>query len=271
MSKLIVVKLGTKYLLGRFAKRDHQLDPFVFSDVARQIMQTRQEQETGVIIVSSGAVAAGWRSVWQREHSFPSAEERGFASIGTRHLLNHWGDAFALYGKDIAQIWVTRANLQNDEELRGIRATITLALEAEAIPILNENDAAAALRWSPEHTIGNNDRLARHVAHLVGAKAVLFLTDVSGVYKNDPSHNQAARMYAEVSSLAVMHGPHAFTTGLLGRGDMQTKLEEALYCFQIGMRAAIAGAENDVIVRFARGERVGTMIGNQTRLKEEQS
>lgn len=201
-----------------------------------------------MIIVSSGAVREGQYAFL----SFPRLPPKNlYAGIGAPYLYQRWSDAFERRGKNIAQILVTTTNLQNAGERKSIAAAIAACHQNSIMPIINENDMIA----DREHCIGDNDRLAKIIAELTYADAVLFLTHVGGVYEDDPLHNPRARQYAEIDARMALTNPW------LTRG-MASKLLEAVQCFAMGMRVSIAGVNGDTISKFVAGEPVGTMIGN---------
>jgi glutamate 5-kinase len=119
-----------------------------------------------------------------------------------------------------------------------------------------------------EKGFSENDKLARMVAFLINADAVLFLTNKRGIYREDPKNNPHARLYKEINarvkpeSIGISNG-----TSKTGTGGMMAKWKEASHCAKRGMRVAIAGNEKDVIVRFVKGESVGTRIGTATKIK----
>lgn len=261
MGGLIVLKVGTKNLMV-----GGHLDQGVFNDLARQTAEVQKDGKK-VLIVSSGAVQAGRErlsSLGFNENNFIKKE---MAGIGARHLLNRWGEAFACYNKEISQFWLTYANLQDNNERKSIRTGILNCLDVGLVPIVNENDVISdAEIVFMEKKFSENDRLARMTASLVSAEGVLFLTDAGGIYEEDPRKNPKARMYEEIN-------PFVFGTKIIsgisdvGRGGIETKIEEAKACFLAGMRVSVAGMEGDVLIKFCRGESVGTKLGKFPRFK----
>lgn len=202
-----------------------------------------------IALISSAAVRAGQENFKGMSSVFRLGKREQWAGIGTRHLLKRWGDAFDDFGKEIAYLLVSRATLRDSGEKQAICSAIKDYQRCGIIPILNENDVAL------ENEGGGNDRLATEIAYLTGANGVLFLTECGGVYEKDPARYQGVRRYAEIDPRTALTNPW------LEHG-MGKKLLEAVRCFAMGMRTAIAGLEYNSIQKFVSGEPVGTMISN---------
>lgn len=261
----LVVKFGTANLLNQFG----QFGQAIFDDFARQIVEL-QNQGTEVIIVSSGAIKAGRESMESLEASTMHLDKKDLAGIGARHLMNSWGKSFENYGKEVGQVWVTFGNWANEGERNSIQSSIFDYLQGGVVPVLNENDVISDREIKlMDKMISENDRLAKMIASLVGADAVLFLTEAGGIYEEDPRKNPQARLYEEIDAwekselIGISRG-----TSRTGAGGMTAKWKEASRCAKKGMLVAIAGNEKDVILRFVRGESVGTKIGTVTKFKE---
>lgn len=261
MRRILVLKIGTKNLMT-----GDRLNQNIFDDIARQVVAIRQE-EIKVLIVSSGAIQAGRERMTDLGENFDGLTKKDLAAVGSRHLLNRWGEAFNVYKKEISQFWVTYANWQNPEELERIKTGIFNCLNNGLTPIINENDPVSDPEIvSMEKGFSENDRLARMVAILIRAQSVLFLTDAGGIYEEDPQINPNARMYQEINPF-VFKLQKLSGISELGRGGIRAKIEEARKCFLAGMKVAIAGTEEDVLIKFSRGEEVGTKLGKFSRFK----
>jgi len=257
----LVVKIGTANLC-----RSGRLCQNIFNDLARQIA-VLIDKGLELVVVSSGAIRAGRERMGEGTLCL---HKKDLAGIGARHLMNRWGDAFAFYGREVGQVWVTYANWTHKGERASIQSCISNYLDSRmVVPVINEADVISDREIKlMEKGFSENDRLARMIAVLVGADAVLFLTDNGGIYTEDPEKNPHARLYEEISiharpeSVGISSG-----TSKTGIGGMMAKWSEASYCAKKGMTVAIAGNEKDVILRFAKGESVGTKMGTVTRLK----
>lgn len=220
-------------------------------------------------MVTSGAVRAG------RECAFKidldgHLDKKLLAALGSRYLLNMWGSAFEQYGYGVAQVWVTNTNLQNPMECASIRAVIDSCAQLRVVPLINENDVISDDEIKlMDAGISENDNLARYIARVVDAKAILFLTEVGGVFDKDPLLFKNARKYQSISH-AVFADSNPVSTSSGGSGGLKTKLDAAFGSHNDGMRVAIAGpAENEVVIRFMKGKRVGTVVGDKTEFYHE--
>jgi len=269
----LVVKFGTANLCGR----DGRLDIAIFRRFAGQIIELNNSG-VEVVIVSSGAIKAGKEAlegVAGKDKINDAIESGDFgkkelAGIGSRHLLDMWWAAFSYFYKEIAQVWVTYGNWENEGERQSIKSSILNYLKVGVIPVINENDVVSSEEIElMDRKISENDRLAGMIASLIGADAVLFLTDEGGIYESDPKKNPKTKMYEEVYMFATLE-ELGISDGVSesGTGGMAAKFNEASWCAKRGMQVAIAGNEDDVILKFVRGESVGTRIGRKTKFKE---
>ncbi len=265
-TKCFVVKFGTENLFGGNAHFHQE----TFNDYARQIVSLHK-QGIEIIIVSSGAIAAGRERLKVLHKDEASFSKKELASIGTRHLCNMWGDAFEIHGLDIAPILVTYANWKDKKERQSIKKSILGCCGKGIVPVVNENDVVSDEEiLLMEKGFSENDRLARMTGVLVRADGVLFLTNVSGIYESDPKHDPKAKRFAEINYKEAqehemfMHSSRSIN----GRGGMGTKVREAVVCKRKlpDAHVVVAGSEENVIVLFAHGESVGTLFCEQTTL-----
>lgn len=256
--KRIVVKFGTQNLMN-----EGRLDQLIFNDVARQIVYLLKIG-IEVVIITSGAVQAGRErlDLLSKEVNW---EKKSIAGIGTRHLLNKWGSAFDQYGYEIGEILITHANWQDEQELKSIKKTMTDYMQSAFVPVVNENDVVSDRELkSWKNKISENDQLASMVAELTGADAILFLTDVGGIFDKNPQ-DLSARMYSVININALP--PELLkiskTASANGAGGMEAKLQWASDCVRGGMYAVIGGLqEEDAILRFVRQEPIGTLLAD---------
>lgn len=253
--KRIVVKLGTSTLTG--GARAISAPRIV--DLARQVSEL-QGQGKQVILVSSGAIAAGREAL-----GFPALPrhlpaKQMLAAVGQPHLMALYERMFAIYGARAAQVLITRADLADRRRYLNARNTLEALLHAHVIPVINENDTVA----TEEIRFGDNDNLSAQVANLVEADMLVLLTDQDGLYTADPRQDPAAQLIREVGpeafSDALWQSARGSTTGL-GTGGMLTKLQAADLARHGGTLVIIAqGAEPDALLRLARGESLGTRL-----------
>lgn len=251
MSRRIVVKLGTSVLTGGGAR----LDRPQMVDLARQCAALHRQGHE-LIVVSSGAVAAG-REVL----GFPTLAEsittrQMLAAVGQSRLMQVWGAFFEIHGLAVAQILLTRADVESRARYLNARDTLRALLEHGIVPIINENDAVAF----DEIKVGDNDTLSAMVAVLAEANLLLLLTDQKGLFTADPRADPHAELIPEVQAvdddLRLLAGG---SVSGLGTGGMATKLQAAEIATRAGIDVVIAaGRQPDVIGRLAVGEPLGT-------------
>jgi len=253
----LIVKFGTANLCNE----NGQLDQDIFNDFARQVVEL-QNEGLEVVIVSSAAIKAGRERIESLGLERRMLDKKELAGIGARHLMNRWGNAFEVYGRDVTQIWVTYSNWNDRGEKGSIKSSILNSLNSGVVPIINESDVVSD--WEiklMDQGISENDRLAKMTAFLIEADGVLFLTDEGGIYEQDPKINPQAKLYKEISAYAqpeligISNNPSKY-----GSKGMRAKFEEAAECAKGGMRVVIAGREKNVILRFVKGESPGTKI-----------
>lgn len=251
----IVIKLGTSTLTGG----EKKLSAPRLVDLARQVTAL-QAAGRQVVLVSSGAIAAGREAL-----GFPTLPGRlpakqMLAAVGQPRLMAIYEQFFAIYGARVAQVLLTRADLDDRRRYLNARNTLEALLHQRVLPIINENDTVAV----EEIRIGDNDNLSALAANLIEADLLVLLTDQEGLYTADPRHDPQARLIREVS-------PAPFPTELwqaaggseggLGTGGMVTKLQAADLARHGGTTVVIAsGGEPDVLLRLARGEALGTRL-----------
>jgi isopentenyl phosphate kinase len=175
-ARRIVIKVGSSVLA-----RDGHLRSRVFGDIARQVASLLDEGRE-VVIVSSGAIAVGSRTLgWDGPgHSIP--EKQAAAAVGQIGLIDLYGRRFAKYGRKVAQVLVTRVGLEDRDRFLNARHTLKKLLELGVVPIVNENDTVA----TDEIRFGDNDNLSATVLNLVGGDLLVILTDVDGLYADAP-------------------------------------------------------------------------------------
>jgi glutamate 5-kinase len=251
----IVVKLGTSTLTDG----EKKLSAPRLVDLVRQITAL-QASGRQVVLVSSGAIAAGREIL-----GFPSLPKylpvkQMLAAVGQPRMMAMYEQYFTIYGAQVAQVLLTRADLADRRRYLNARDTLDALILQHVIPIVNENDTVA----TEEIRIGDNDNLSAQVANLIEADLLVLLTDQDGLYTTDPRHDPQACLIQEV-------GPEPFSKELwqaaggsdsgLGTGGMITKLQAADLARHGGTIVVIArGSEPDVLLRLANGMESGTRL-----------
>jgi glutamate 5-kinase len=250
----LVLKLGTSLLTGG---SDH-LDQKIISGLVTQAAKLHN-QGLELLIVSSGAIAAGRYKLGLSRERKGIPFKQVLASVGQGRLMNIYDELFSQHNITVAQALLTRSDLADRAGYLNARNTLLALLELGVICIVNENDVVAVDEIQ-EASFGDNDSLSAMVANLVDADLLSILSDIAGLYTADPHRNPDARLIpqvdridSEIESLATdIHGTH-------GTGGMATKIEAARLATDSGVTVIIAdGREPDIIVRLAAGEKVGT-------------
>lgn len=247
----IVVKLGTSVLTGGTLA----LDRAHMVELVRQCAELKQQGHS-VVIVTSGAIAAG------REHlgypALPNAisSKQLLAAVGQSRLIQVWESLFAIYGIKIGQMLLTRADLDDRERFLNARDTINALVENGIVPVVNENDAVA----TNEIKVGDNDNLSALVGILCGADKLLLLTDQKGLFTADPRKDPNAQLIKQVTTIDDTLRKIAGGSGTtLGTGGMATKLQAADIARRAGIEVIIAaGRAPNVIFDSLSAEPQGT-------------
>jgi len=215
-----------------------------------------------VVVVSSGAVAAGRGIVPIAATAPPLAARRALAALGQAQVIALWQRFFDF---PVAQILLTHDDLHSRRRYLNARATLSELLALGTLPVVNENDTVSV----DERKIGDNDNLAAIIAALVDADVLFIATDIDGLYSADPRHHPDAQPVADVVRLdAEVFAMAAGSSSAIGTGGMRSKLEAASKAAAAGIDTFLFnGRSADVLRALAQGRLVGTRIrAGQTRL-----
>ena len=231
-ARSIVVKVGTTALTDAAGLFDTDR----LAALADAI-EARMTSGTDVVIVSSGAIAAGIEPLGLPRRPTDLATKQAAASVGQVALVNAWSTAFGRYGRTVGQVLLTAHDISQRVQHTNAARTLDRLRALRAVPIVNENDTVA----TNEIRFGDNDRLSALVAHLVGADALLLLSDIDGLYDADPRKG-GARFIAEVAGPDDLAGVVAGQGSSLGTGGMTSKLSSALLAADAGVPVLLAAA-----------------------------
>jgi glutamate 5-kinase len=252
-SQPVVVKAGTSSLVGA----DGRLDE---TALARTVSHVAQLAKAGYqpLLVSSGAVAAGLPALGleRRPEDVPGLQAA--AAVGQGRLMERYSALFGEHGLVVGQVLLTKDVLGTRGQYLNARETLRRLLSLGVIPVINENDTVVV----DELRLGDNDRLAAVVSHLVGAAILVILTDTSGLYSADPRVVEEAELLTAVhASDRALDGIAVGEAGPFGSGGAATKVVAARMAAWSGIPTVIAdAAEPDVVGRAVRGEVVGTWV-----------
>ena len=252
-AKRIVVKVGTSTLTHPSGGMNlHRIEHLV----RELIDEANQGKE--ILLVSSGAIAAGMNALGLAERPASVPARQALAAIGQGALLHIYEKFFHEYGRTMAQVLLTKENAARHHQYMNSRNALLALLGMNVIPVINENDAVAV----DEIKIGDNDNLSAVVAALVDADALIILSDVDGVYTTNPRADTSAKLISEILEITPEIERIAGGAGSAqGTGGMQTKIEAARIAQNAGVTMVIARGDEDGIVRsILYGKEVGTLF-----------
>ena len=248
-----VIKIGSALLTGDGRGLDREAIG-AWADQIAHLMRVGCE----VVLVSSGAVAAGMGQLGWARRPHALHELQAAAAVGQMGLVRCWEAAFQRHGLHTAQVLLTHDDLSDRARYLNARSALCTLMRLGVAPVVNENDTVAY----EELRLGDNDNLGALVANLIEADAYVILTDQAGLYDKDPRVHADARLIPAApacdSALDAMAGPGA---GALGRGGMRTKIEAARRAARSGTATLIAhGRHPDVLAALRNGKPEGTFL-----------
>ena len=247
----IVIKIGTSTL----AYATGQLNIRRVEALCKTMSDIRNAGHE-LILVSSGAIGMGVGKLGLRERPQDIPGKQAAAAVGQCELMYIYDKLFSEYHHTVAQLLITAENLTNETRHLNFTNTLTRLLELGVVPVINENDTVA----TEEIVIGDNDTLAANVARSVGARLLILLSDIDGLYTADPHTNPDAallpvvrRVDEEIKKLAGV------SSTTQGTGGMVTKLRAAEICLGCGCEMVIANGNNPAaLYDIVEGKPVGT-------------
>ncbi len=253
--KRIVVKIGSSSLTH---KESGSLNLSKLEKLVRMLTNLKNMGKD-VVLVSSGAIAVGRKKMGLRDGVLSLPEKQACAAIGQAQLMMIYQKLFSEYNQNVSQLLLTKVTMVN--ELSRINAVNTFneLFKLNVIPIVNENDTISTY----EIEFGDNDRLSAIVSALIGADLLILLSDIDGLYTDDPNVNQDARFIKTVEKLDdhLMNMGKDSSSSKVGTGGMATKLIAAQIATYSGTDMVIANGEDiSVIERILEGEEVGTLF-----------
>ncbi len=255
----VVVKVGSSSLTTEDGEIDHDRIAALAAALA-----TRRQQNTQLVLVSSGAIASGLVPLGLTRRPRDLATQQAAASVGQGLLIARYTAAFAAHGIGTGQVLLSADDLMRRTHYRNAQRTLDRLLELGVLPVVNENDTVA----TDEIRFGDNDRLAALVAHVTRAGALILLSDVDGLYDGDPRRGEAQRI-TEIRERADLDGIKLGRGGKAGQGSqgnqkiqgiggMATKVEAAMIASAAGIPTVVADAASAAAA--LGGEPVGTYV-----------
>lgn len=261
----IVIKIGSSSLTHTYTG---DLNLMKIEKLVRVISDLRG-QGKDVVLVSSGAIAAGRQALGHHRKPDTLAEKQAFAAVGQARLMMVYQRLFAEYNQTAAQILLTKDTMVNDSSRYNAQNTFDELLNLGTIPIVNENDTVSTSEIPYVDSFGDNDRLSAIVAALIGADLLILLSDIDGLYTDDPRDHPEARFISlvpEITQEFLSMGKD--TSGSdVGTGGMSAKLAAARIATDSGADMVIAnGDQVDVILDIMAGREKGTLFLAHTNL-----
>jgi len=249
----IVIKIGTNLLADR--AKGINIDRIDSIGKSVSALQSRGKQ---VAIVTSGAIGAGMLLLGMKDRPRAIPEKQAAAAIGQPILMEAYETAFRKYQCTIAQILVTKDDFVNRARYNNTKNTFSALFEKGVVPIINENDTVAV----EEIKLGDNDNLSALVANLIGADLLIILSDVDGLYSEDPSKNPHAELIPVVEKFTPQIEKLAKKNrNELSTGGMVTKIQAAKQCVSAGIAVIIANGRNPkVLDEIFSGNSSGTLF-----------
>lgn len=258
--KRIVVKVGTSSLIHPETGR---MDYHKFDRLARELSDIKN-QGREVILVSSGATAVG-REFLRNSGSHdlsddsPITVKQACAAVGQSRLMMIYQKSFSDYNQTPAQVLMTKNTVMNALSKYNLRNTLTELLKLGVIPVINENDSVATY----EYKVGDNDNLSAMICSLMDADLLILLSDVDGLYTDDPHRAPGARFIEYVPHLTqdTAEMAKSSTGSAGGTGGMSTKLSAAAIATRSGCDMVIVNSGNmGVVYDVVNGKNVGTLF-----------
>ncbi len=252
-NNLIVVKVGTSTLTydggGINIRRVEKLVK-VLSDI--------KNSGKRIILVSSGAISVGMGKLGIAKRPESTRDKQALAAIGQCELMDYYAKLFGEYNHNVAQILLTKDVVSDEIRRTNAENTFKRLLDLGVVPIVNENDVIS----TEQIEFGDNDTLSATVAKLANAYLLIILSDIDGLYSDDPSKNPEAELIREINGVNDYIMSLAGGTGSnRGTGGMITKLHAAKYANNAGIDMVIANGSNpDILYDITEGKRCGTIF-----------
>ncbi|MCE7791945.1 glutamate 5-kinase [Salipaludibacillus sp. CUR1] len=251
--KRLVIKIGSSSL----TEKNGELSYDSISQYAKAAAALKNEGHE-VILISSGAVAAGFTKMGYPVRPVTTAGKQAAAAVGQNLLMQAYAEAFSHHGLVTAQLLLTRQDFMQEEHYKNAYNTMDELIKRGVIPVINENDSTAV----EELTFGDNDMLSALVSGCLHADQLIILTDIDGIYKENPNTNPGAEKYDSLSGVPdeVIKQAEG-SSSKVGTGGMKSKLEAARTAHSMGVPVFIGKAQKEnQLVNIISGDGSGTYL-----------
>jgi glutamate 5-kinase len=248
-----VVKIGSSLITSK----GQGLNPERIEAYAEEVADLKKAGYE-ILLVSSGAIVSGFEKLGFRERPRSLPQKQAAAAVGQSRLMWAYEKCFESKGLKVAQVLLTQDDLTDRKRFLNSRNTLTALLELDVIPVINENDTVAV----EEIRFGDNDYLAGLVTHLMDAHLLIILSDVEGLFTEDPRLNPNARLIPVVKAVtAEIESRAGRSSSDEGVGGMSSKIQTAKKVAAYGVATIIAsGNEPQVLTRILKGQEIGTIV-----------
>lgn len=252
-ARRIVVKIGSSLV----ANRQSGLRPDRIERLAEDLSAIKGEGRQ-VLLVSSGAIVSGTQKLGFKTHPQSLPAKQAAAAVGQSRLMWAYEKAFERLGQQVAQVLLTHQDLADRRRFLNARHTLTTLIEFGVVPIINENDTVSV----EEICFGDNDSLAGSVAHLVDADLLIILSDVDGLFTEDPRRNPHATLIPMVTEInGDIQRRAGLSSSFEGTGGMATKIQAAKKVAEYGVATLILNGETaGLLPSVFKGASAGTFI-----------
>lgn len=249
-ARRVVVKLGSNVITAK-----NSLNLEVIESISKQIC-TLMDKGIEVILVSSGAMAAGLRKMEMERRPEEIPKRQAISAIGQSGVMNAYEKSFTRCDKKVAQILLTAEDLNNRKRYLNARNTLNTLIDWQVVPIINENDTIMV----EEIKLGDNDNLAAMITLLMDADFLFILTDIDGLYDKDPRLHPEAELIPRVTNFKKEIEEFASEIpGTLGTGGMLSKIQAAQKVTSAGIPMIVArGDISNILLHLFAGENHGT-------------
>nr|WP_297939318.1 glutamate 5-kinase [uncultured Lachnoclostridium sp.] len=252
--KRIVVKIGSSTITH---EETNNLNLIKMEKLVR-VLADLQNQGKEVVVVSSGAIAVGRQAVGMKKRPTEVEEKQACAAVGQAKLMMVYQKLFSEYNQLTAQVLMTKYTMINEVSRKNAQNTFRELLSMGVIPIVNENDTVS----TDEVKIGDNDTLSAIVAALIGADLLILMSDIDGLYTDDPHKNPDAKFIDYVERITKdLEEMGKGSASDVGTGGMATKISAAKIATDSGADMVIANGDDiQAISRIIQGENIGTLF-----------
>ena len=262
--KRVVIKVGSSSLIH---KETNKLDLRKLEVLVRELSDLHN-QGKDVVLVTSGAVAVGASAFGMHEKPTELKKKQACSAVGQARLMMIYQKLFSEYNQLSAQILMTKNTMVNNVNRKNAQNTFNELLSLGVIPIVNENDSISTYELQNLEKFGDNDTLSAMVAALVRADLLILLSDIDGLFTDDPNTNPDAKFIDVVENLDdnLLNMGKGTSGSKVGTGGMATKLTAAQIASAAGVDMVIAnGADFHIIHKITEGRRYGTLFVSQSK------